>query len=79
MYGKEIRENCSVRAELAKGNSSPDINKWIKPKNGIDFDDAEVLIEKIFTLNNTLISFCELCPFLALYMEKQSAHKLYKP
>jgi len=69
MYGKEIRDKCSVRTELTKGNST-DINKWVKPKNNNVFDEAEILIEKMININNALVSFCEMCPFLALYMDQ---------
>lgn len=57
--------------ELAKG-SSPDISKWVKPKNNTVFDEAEKLLEKMVDVNNALASFCELCPHLTLYMEKNS-------
>ncbi len=71
MYGKEIREKCTVRIELSKGSSS-DISKWVKPKNNTVFDDAEKIIDVMGNVNNALVSFCELCPYLALYMDKQS-------
>jgi hypothetical protein len=69
IYGKEIRDKCTVRTELAK-NNSPEINKYIKPKNGTVFDEAEEIFENMINVNNTLISFCEMCPFLAIYMGK---------
>ena len=73
MYGKEIHKKCSVRIELAK-SSSPDISKWVKPKNNAVFDEAEKLLDKMVDVNNALVSFCELCPFIALYMEKRLNH-----
>jgi hypothetical protein len=71
MYGEEIRKKCSVRLELGK-SGSPDISKWVKPKNGSVFDEADMIIEKMINVNNALVSFCELCPHLVLYMEKHS-------
>ncbi len=73
MYGEEIRKKCTVRIELAKG-SSPDISKWIKPSKNEIFDEAEKLLDKMVDVNNALVSFCELCPFLLAYIEKQHPH-----
>ena len=73
MYGDEIRKKCPVRTELTK-NSSPDISKWVKPNNKTIFDEAEKLLDKMVDMNNALVSFCELCPFLLAYIEKHSTH-----
>jgi len=71
MYGEEIRKKCTVRMELSK-SSLPDISKWVKPKTATIFDEAEKLLDKMVDVNNTLSSFCELCPFLLAYIEKQN-------
>ena len=72
IFGSTIVSTCLVRKELAE-LKGPDLSKWIKSSEKI-FDEAEKLIEK-FTDRlgyeyNTLVSFCDVCPFLQIYLEK---------
>lgn len=70
MFGEEIREKCTVRMELAK-ESSVDINKWVKPQDPT-YDGVGQLLEQMGAINNALVTFCDMCPHLTLYMERNS-------
>lgn len=74
IFGKEIHEECSVRRELNK-RQKLDISKWLKPKNDV-FGEAEHLLDQFTEVfnhaYNTLAEFCGVCPYLSLYMDKQT-------
>ena len=70
IFSNIVTSMCPVRKELAE-LKGPDLSKWIKSSEKM-FDEAEKLIEK-FTDRlgyeyNTLVSFCDVCPFLQIYI-----------
>ena len=78
IFGKAIVEFCPVRKQLAITRANePDISKWIKPQNRDKwFDHAENLLDKMtsdmYYEYNTLVSFCDVCPFLVVYLSKNA-------
>jgi hypothetical protein len=74
IFGKEIWEKCPVRKDIAE-RQDPEISKWVKPTNKM-LDGASELID-MFTdamsmQYGTLASFCDVCPFLATYVVKNT-------
>ncbi|MCJ7634945.1 hypothetical protein MUP77_21470 [Candidatus Bathyarchaeota archaeon] len=74
IFGKHIREECTVRRELNK-RQKLDLSKWLKPKSEV-FGEAEHLLgqftEVLNHAYNTLAEFCGVCPYLSLYIEQQT-------
>jgi len=60
IFGKEIHEECHVRAELSK----PNITKWIKPKDKTVNEIVDALGQLLYSQFSTLADFCVSCPFL---------------
>jgi len=74
IFGKDICEKCPVRKDITE-RQNPEISKWVKPTNKM-LDGATELIN-MFTdamsmQYGTLASFCDVCPFLTMYIEKNT-------
>ncbi len=70
IFGEEVHKKCSVRMALTKENSA-DISKWVKNQDST-YDAMGQLIEQIGEANNALVAFCDMCPHLTLYLERNS-------
>ena len=72
IFGKDICEKCPVRKDITE-RQRPEISKWIKPTSKV-LDEASQLVN-MFTdamsmQYGTLASFCDICPFLQIHIEK---------
>ena len=72
IFGKDICEKCPVRKDITE-RQRPEMSKWIKPTSKV-LDEASQLVN-MFTdamsmQYGTLASFCDICPFLQIYVEK---------
>ena len=74
IFGKEICEKCPVRKDIIE-RQNPEINKWLKPANKM-IDEASQLVNKFTHAMSmqygTLASFCDVCPFLQIYISNQN-------
>lgn len=70
IFGEDVRSKCPVRQELAR--EKPDISKWVKSMKNPVFDDAEQIVEKWLSMSQSLSEFCAVCPFLVIYIDKQT-------
>jgi len=72
IFGKEICEKCPVRKDITE-HQNPEISKWVKPANKM-MDGASELVNMFTDAMSmqfgTLASFCDICPFLIIYIEK---------
>ena len=74
IFGKEICQQCQVRKDIAEHKISG-ISKWVKPSDKI-LDGADELVH-MFTdamsmQYGILSSFCDVCPFLGIYIHKNT-------
>jgi len=68
IFGKEIHKECPVRKELSQ-RAGKDLSKWIKPKHGDEIEELFNRLEQALNLEyTTLAAFCDVCPFLSLYI-----------
>jgi len=72
IYGREVKENCSVRKILASSGESA-AAKYIRPKSEMvgDFKEIIDMATQALKSNITLLhNFCACCPHAALYIYK---------